>query len=159
MQQVDHNTDCQIGVRVRVSVILNRPGDNKLCFVRHFKNNQRYWLLPGGGQKVFETAKDAAARELYEELRVTAQDFRLAFVRETMNKKENRHIQFLVFEAVNPNFNNLCCTGEDARVEGVDFFDESEIKRNKIYPDMKQDILDYHSWQLTELFKTLDWVP
>ena len=158
MQQLDHNTESRADVRVRVSVILQRPEDNKLCLVRHFKNNKRYWLLPGGGQDAMEPAIKTAQRELYEELRLTASHFELAFVRESMNPQTNRHIQFLVFKAIIDDFSRIA-KGDDKRVEGYDFFSADELADITIYPAMKEDIIDFARGNSPQLFKTLDWIP
>ncbi|MDD3145937.1 MAG: NUDIX hydrolase [Candidatus Riflebacteria bacterium] len=144
-------------IRIRVTVLLKRE-DGKICFVRHLKNGRRYWLLPGGGQDPLEAAEVTAARELHEELRIRAEGFRLLFVRESMNQEAARHIQFLVFEGLNPDFSTLS-TGEDERVEGFDFFGPEEIAHKEIFPAMKDDILIFASGQTPELFKTLDWIP
>lgn len=151
MQQLDNNS-----IRIRVSVLLKRD-DGRICFVRHCKDGRRYWLLPGGGQDAGETAKEAAARELAEELQIRAEDFRLLFIRESINKETGRHIQFMVFEGIRPDFSTLA-TGIDKRVEGFDFFGPEEIEKSTIYPAMKTDLLDYAGGRPPELFRTLDWI-
>ena len=151
MQQLDNNS-----IRIRVSVLLKRD-DGRICFARHCKDGRRYWLLPGGGQDAGETAKEAAARELAEELQIRAEDFRLLFIRESINKDTGRHIQFMVFEGIRPDFSTLA-TGSDARVEGFDFFGPEEIATATIYPAMKTDLLDYAGGKTPELFRTLDWI-
>lgn len=154
MQQPENNN---YQIRIRVTVLLKQK-DGKICFVRHLKNGRRYWLLPGGGQDPLESATTAAARELCEELRISVAGFRLLFVRETMNMIAGRHIQFLVFEGIEPDFSTLQ-TGEDERVEGYDFFGPEEIAERPIYPAMKEDILEYARGHNPELFKTLEWIP
>lgn len=154
MQQPENNN---YQIRIRVTVLLKQK-DGKICFVRHLKNGKRYWLLPGGGQDALETAPEAAARELAEELRIRVAGFQLLFVRESMNKTVGRHIQFLVFEGIEPDFSTLQ-TGEDERVEGYDFFGPEEIENRQIYPAMKEDILEYARGHKPELFKTLEWIP
>lgn len=144
-------------IRIRVTVFLQRD-DGKICFVRHLKNGKRYWLLPGGGQDPFETAKEAASRELMEELKITVSDYELLFVRESMNKIEQRHIQFLVFKGINPDFSTLE-TGEDPRVEGIDFFSPEEMTDIPIYPSMKEDIIQFVQGEMPERFKSLTWIP
>lgn len=144
-------------IRIRVTVLLKRE-DGKICFVRHKKNDKVYWLLPGGGQDVFESATEAAQRELQEELNVSAADFRLEFVRESFCTEQQRHIQFLVFSAVGPNFDQIC-TGIDERVEGYDFFAAEDLINRPIYPAMKQDIMDYLNDCPVRPFRTLDWIP
>ena len=144
-------------VRVRVTVLL-RDKNGKICFARHLKNEKRYWLLPGGGQDPFESAKETAARELMEELNIAAQDFKLLFIRETMNAEIGRHIQFMVFEAINPQLSGIG-PGEDPRVEGADFFGLEEIQEKPIYPAMKEDLIKLITNEPIESFKTLDWIP
>ncbi|HNX75608.1 MAG TPA: NUDIX domain-containing protein [Candidatus Rifleibacterium sp.] len=144
-------------IRIRVTVLVKRE-DGKICFVRHLKNGRRYWLLPGGGQDIFETAESAAGRELYEELRMRVGSFRLLFVRESMNPAAGRHIQFLVFEGLQPDFSSIA-TGEDERVEGYDFFGPDEIAGREIFPAMKEDIIRFARGQTIEMFKALEWIP
>jgi ADP-ribose pyrophosphatase YjhB (NUDIX family) len=147
------NKNC---IRIRVSVLL-KSDDGRICFVRHCKDGRRYWLLPGGGQEPCESVYETAARELAEELQISAAAFRMLFIRESFNKDTGRHIQFMVFEGINPDFSTLN-TGTDPRVEGFDFFGPEEIERVTIYPAMKADLLDYARGKTPELFRTLDWI-
>ncbi len=144
-------------IRIRVTVLLQRE-DGKICFARHCKDGRRYWLLPGGGQEVLESASAAAARELAEELCIKAERFELRFVRESMDNVSGRHIQFLVFAGINPDFSTLN-TGEDERVEGFDFFGPDEIDNLPIYPAMHQDLKQLMLGKKIELFRTLEWIP
>ena len=144
-----------VSIRIRVSVLL-RDTKGRLCLVRHLKDGRRYWLLPGGGQDPLETVHQAAARELQEELNVSVEGLRFLFVRESMCPKASRHIQFLVFEGINPDYSNLS-TGTDSRVEGYDFFSQDEMIERTVYPSFKQDLVDFVSGRSVEPFKTLDW--
>ena len=156
MQQVSKLTDKK-KIRIRVTVLLERE-DGKICFVRHLKNGRRYWLLPGGGQRAFETAKEAVNRELMEELKIKVEDIELLFVRESMNTEIERHIQFLVFKGINPDFSTLA-KGTDPRVEGFDFFDDKEMAKLPIFPSMKEDIIRTIKGLEPEKFKSLEWIP
>lgn len=144
-------------IRIRVTVLLRRK-DGKICFARHCKAGKRYWLLPGGGQDLYEPAMATAAREIAEELCIKAESYKLLFVRESMDETSGRHIQFLVFEGLHPDFSTID-TGHDERVEGFDFFGPSEIADAKIYPSMREDLLKFAQGEELELFKTLDWIP
>ncbi len=144
-------------IRIRVTVLI-KDQNGKICFARHKKNDRRYWLLPGGGQDFCEKAMKTAARELEEELRISVKNFRLLFIRETMDISCQRHIQFIVFEGIDPDFSRMSA-GDDPRVEGVDFFSADEIAERTIYPAMTEDILAYSRGESPELFKTLEWIP
>ena len=102
--------------------MLLKRDDGRICFARHCKDGRRYWLLPGGGQDAGETAKEAAARELAEELQIRAEDFRLLFIRESINKETGRHIQFMDFEGIRKDISTLA-SGTYKSVEGFDFYE------------------------------------
>lgn len=151
-----HEKKSKTDIRVRISVILKRQ-DGKLCFVRHFKDGKRYWLLPGGGQQGLEPVFEAANRELEEELCITCSDFNFLFLRESMSELHNRHIQFLVLEGVGFNLDNISL-GTDHRVEGYDFFDATELASKTIYPAIKEDLISYLQKEPVSLFKSLNWI-
>ena len=56
-------------LRIRVSAILIKDG--KILLIAHKKNNDVYWLLPGGGVNFGESLKHALKREIKEELGVS----------------------------------------------------------------------------------------
>ncbi|MGM0599781.1 MAG: NUDIX domain-containing protein [Candidatus Rifleibacteriota bacterium] len=156
VQQVSNNNKNN-PIRIRISVLM-RNEEGQICFVRHRKNDRLYWLLPGGGQDPMESALDTAKRELYEELRIKIKDLRFLFIRESMNPIIDRHIQFLVFEALNPDYSKME-TGEDPRVDGFDFFSINEIRNKTIYPAMHEDLIKFGQNEQIKQFKTLDWIP
>jgi ADP-ribose pyrophosphatase YjhB (NUDIX family) len=144
-------------IRVRISILLHDK-NGKICFVRHKKDGRIYWLLPGGGQDPLETAKETAARELNEELCMKAQDYEFLFARESINKDNNRHILFMVFRAINPDFSTIA-TGIDERVDGYDFFSSEEFKEKPVYPAIKQDLSNFLNQGNIDLFRSLEWIP
>lgn len=143
-------------VRIRVSLLLRRE-DGKLCMVRHLKAGQRYWLLPGGGQNMCEPVFDTAKRELKEEINAEISGLEFFCARETMNRQLRRHILFLVYKGLNPDFSGLCL-GSDPRIEGIDFFSVDEMADRPVFPDMKSDLTNYLEGKSVELFKSLEWV-
>ena len=157
VQQVSNNSNINDPIRIRISVLM-RDDQGRICFVRHRKNDRIYWLLPGGGQDPMEPAKATAKRELYEELRIKVQDLKFLFIRESMNPNKNRHIQFLVFEGLDPDYTKME-TGDDPRVDGFDFFSINEIPNKTIYPAMHEDLINFGQKKQINQFKTLDWIP
>lgn len=151
-----YEKDSKTNIRVRISILLKRH-DGRICFVRHFKNGERYWLLPGGGQSSFESVFEAANRELKEELCIECSDFKFLFLRESMSKTLNRHIQFLVLEGMGFNLDAISL-GTDSRVEGFDFFNLEELTSRTIYPAMKDDLISYLKDENIPLFKSLNWI-
>ncbi len=144
-------------VRIRVSALVRRD-DGRICLVRHRKDDRRYWLLPGGGQHVFESVEDAARRELEEEVLVSVRGFRFLGARESWTRKENRHILFLILEGLSPDFSRMGI-GKDPRVEGIDFMNADEVRGKPVYPAMGEDLLRLFRGESIESFKTLAWVP
>ncbi|MBI3040033.1 NUDIX hydrolase [bacterium] len=144
-------------VRIRVTVLL-RGADGKFCFVRHHKDGRSYWLLPGGGQNPFEPLEEAASREVQEELNVKVTKFKFIALRESMNVKEKKHIQFPIFEGIDPDFSRIGI-GNDTRLEGFDFFNSEEFMNIPIYPTISSDLLKLSQSAQIDLFRTLDWIP
>lgn len=55
-------------MRHRGSVVIIQ--DNNVCFIKRVRAAEVYYVFPGGGIEVGETAEEAAIREAYEELGV-----------------------------------------------------------------------------------------
>ncbi|HEY1405774.1 MAG TPA: NUDIX domain-containing protein, partial [Spirochaetota bacterium] len=64
-------------IRVRVAGIVIR--DQKILLIAHRKKNDEYWLVPGGGIDYGESADEALAREMCEELSVDVRVNDLSF--------------------------------------------------------------------------------
>ncbi len=84
-------------LRIRVGAVCHE--DDSLLLVEHEKLNERYWLLPGGGMRVGETAEDALAREVAEETSVRVDVGRLLCICESISSDRTRHIVHFVYEA------------------------------------------------------------
>jgi 8-oxo-dGTP diphosphatase len=77
-------------VEIRVAGIMLREG--QLLLASHFKNNQLYWVLPGGHVEEGETLETAVIREFQEEACLPVKPKKLVFFHELILPNENRHI-------------------------------------------------------------------
>ena len=125
-------------IRVRVAGILIENG--KLLLVAHNKNNNVYWLLPGGGVDFGESLTEALEREFSEELNIKIKVKDLLLISETIFPSGERQILNICF----------CCEyidgeyllGEEQRLHDFGFFSEDEIKEIKILPPLNRELID-----------------
>jgi ADP-ribose pyrophosphatase len=55
-------------MRKRAGVIVYNEKEKTIVLIKRIKIGQTYWVIPGGGVEDFETEKEAAIREMSEEL-------------------------------------------------------------------------------------------
>ena len=131
--------------------------DGAVLLVKHRKGNREYWLLPGGGVGVGESASGALARELKEELNLDSEVGELLFVAEAMNA-EGQHIIQPTFAVALRGIGELRLGG-DSRVSGFGFFDARGIEPLAVFPDIKADILDYlHEGKVKQRYLRKAWI-
>lgn len=124
-------------VRVRVCGIL--IDQDKLLLIAHKKNDEIYWLLPGGGVDYGESLKEALCREFLEELNVSIDVDEIALVSDSIDPEGNRHVVNLCF-ACRYNSGDFRI-GDDDRLYAFRFFTENEIKDITIYPPINDDLI------------------
>lgn len=125
-------------IRVRVAGILVENG--KLLLVAHKKNENVYWLLPGGGVDFGESLTEALKREFLEELNIHIEVGELLLISETIFPSGERQILNICF----------CCEytggeyllGSEQRLYDFGFFTEDEIKGKKILPPLNSELAD-----------------
>ena len=76
--------------KVRLSIKALIIKDENLLCIKHIKNNEVYYGLPGGGQNFGETVEEAIKRECLEEAGLEVNPLQVAFVRDYIGK----HHQF-----------------------------------------------------------------
>ncbi len=124
-------------VRIRVSGILVDQG--KLLLIAHRKNNDIYWLLPGGGVDYGESLKEALCREFYEELHVSIDVDEIALVSDSIDPDGNRHVVNVCFACRYES--GEFQLGDDERLHDFRFFTENEIRDITIYPPINNELL------------------
>ena len=127
------------GIRIRAAGL--GMVDSAVLLVKHSKNGQSYWLLPGGGVRVGESAHDALKRELLEELKLEVAVKNLLFVVETWSKEGIHIIQPTFLLELGDTYG--IDVGEDRRVVDFDIADAAGLEERRIYPDIKREIVEY----------------
>jgi len=121
--------------RIRVAAVIIR--DNSLLLAEHHKDNQTYYLLPGGGVNKGETLYDALVRELWEETRLKVQPGRLLFLIESIAPDASRHVIQLAFAATIED-NAEPSKGEDPRVISASFFPAEKLPKLPMFPPLQK---------------------
>ena len=83
--------------RIRVAAVILR--DDEILLIRHVRDNETYWLLPGGGVEYGETLSEALKRELMEEASIEIEVGHLIMVNDSIPPDKHRHIVNLHFTA------------------------------------------------------------
>jgi 8-oxo-dGTP diphosphatase len=123
------------GPRIRVAAVIIR--NNTLLLAEHCKDNQTYYLLPGGGLNHGETLHDALVRELWEETRLKIQPGRLLFLIESIAPDASRHVVQLAFAATIED-NAEPSKGEDPRVITAAFFPAEQLPALPMFPPLQK---------------------
>jgi ADP-ribose pyrophosphatase YjhB (NUDIX family) len=123
--------------RIRVAAILARG--HSVVLVRHQRDDDTYWLLPGGGVDHGEALDDALIREVQEETTLTIRPRRLVLVNDSIPPDRRRHILNLTFTA--DIVGGELRRGSDARVAEARFVPVDDLANLVLYPDIREHLM------------------
>lgn len=130
----------EIRPRIRVAGILIE--NDKILLIQHYKNNKKYWLIPGGGNDWGETAKEALIREYKEETNMDIEVDEFLFFSETIYPNKERHILNLFFRIHrNEKNDSIVKLGDEAVLTDLKFVTKEELKKMTVYPNIKENLL------------------
>lgn len=119
--------------RIRVTAVIVEK--DELLLVRHEKEGETYWMLPGGGVDFGEPLDEALRRELREEVAIEAEIGPLLFVNDSIPEDRHRHIVNIYFAARIPA--GRPTLGEDERIVEVAFHPLSTLERLALRPRLQ----------------------
>jgi ADP-ribose pyrophosphatase YjhB (NUDIX family) len=121
---------------IRVAGLLVREG--RILMVEQGREEERYWLLPGGGVRFGETLSDALRREYTEELGVRVGVSKLLAIVESVSPDPSylKHVVHLVFEVSAPY--EVVPEPSDPKVLSAAFLDELQLQRIDVRPPITE---------------------
>ncbi len=125
-------------VRVRVAGILIRG--NRLLLIAHKKNDDIYWLLPGGGVDYGESLHEALTREFMEELNISVDIKDVSLISDSIDPSGDRHVVNICFLCTYKTGDFIL--GEEGRLYDFRFFDRDELADLEIFPPINNDLID-----------------
>ena len=124
--------------RIRVAAIIVDEG--RLLLVKHQKEGEVYWLLPGGGVDFGESLEEALIREVKEETNLDIEVGAPVLVSDTLPPDLERHVVNIAFTA--ERIGGELCTGDDPRLAGAAFVEAALLPDLTLYPDMRQELVN-----------------
>jgi len=120
--------------RIRVAAVIVEDG--KILLIAHRKKRSVYWLLPGGGVDFGESLKEALQRELKEELNINVDVRDIAFVSDSIDPDNERHIVNICFFCMRRS--GKLELGRDKRLYDYGFFSPNELNSIIVFPPFKE---------------------
>jgi ADP-ribose pyrophosphatase YjhB (NUDIX family) len=124
-------------LRVRVAgILITREG---VLLIAHKKNDEVYWLLPGGGVDYGESLSEALVREFLEELNIDITVGDLAFISDSIDPSGGRHVVNICFICNYTGGEYLL--GNEGRLHDFSFFRRDEILDIKLFPPINNELI------------------
>lgn len=127
-------------IRIRVCGILEK--NDELLLVKHIKNKNEYYLLPGGGVDHGEDFKTALKREFLEECNLNIDVGDMVFISEGIAPNKGRHIVNIYFE-VSYISGDLKVGLDGTNLIGVEYLKKSNLENITLHPNTKKELKDY----------------
>jgi 8-oxo-dGTP diphosphatase len=127
-------------IRIRVCGILEK--DDELLLVKHIKNKDEYYLLPGGGVDHGEDFKTALKREFMEECNLDVKVEDMIFISEGIAPNGGRHIVNIYFK-VSYLSGNLQVGLDGSNLIGVEYIKKVDIENIILHPNTKKELKEY----------------
>jgi ADP-ribose pyrophosphatase YjhB (NUDIX family) len=119
-------------IRHRIAGIYARGG--KILLVKHRKAGREYYLLPGGGQEIGESAVEAVAREWKEELSLSVRVGQFLFCGESVPAESRRTQVFQMVFQIDAIEGNIEVKREGA-LAGYDWVPINSLDDIAFFPD------------------------
>jgi len=74
-------------MRDRAGIIIKSENRKKILLIKRIRRNKKYWVIPGGGVEQNETFKEAACREIYEEIGIEISVDELSYAFSVIHKE------------------------------------------------------------------------
>lgn len=127
-------------IRIRVCGILEK--DDELLLVKHIKNKDEYYLLPGGGVDHGEDFKTALKREFMEECNLDVKVEDMVFISEGIAPNGGRHIVNIYFK-VSYRSGDLQVGLDGSNLIGVEYIKKADLDNIILYPNTKKELKEY----------------
>ncbi|MBN2039481.1 MAG: NUDIX hydrolase [Spirochaetes bacterium] len=124
-------------IRIRVAAIIIE--DSNILLIAHKKDDNIYWLLPGGGVKEGEALKEALSRELKEELGISVKVNEVALISDSIAPDLGKHILNICFFCDYKSGDYKL--GNEKRLYSYKFFTVNELDEIRIIPPIKEEIV------------------
>ncbi|MCX7678863.1 MAG: NUDIX domain-containing protein [Spirochaetes bacterium] len=142
-------------IRIRVGALIFEEG--RALLISHQKENQVYWLIPGGGVNFGETLPEALKREILEELGIEIEVQDIVLVCESIEPEGRRHILNIGFYCKRKSASIQL--GNDERLHGYRFFLPHEILQLQLFPNINEDLVKLLLGETSKVYRAKSWIP